>query len=109
MSKTFTIIVLKFYFNYYSVFIFVKRFIEERARNDLRLLTNVGPRVSGSRATDIEEVSIFISILYDIRQKKSEQYSLEYEESTPSGVFYMDDDEGHTSSYSKVNWVLNCV
>ena len=73
---------------------------------DLHDLTLVGPRVSGSRDTDVVEVEKFVGILEDIRKRKSNAYDLEFEEQFPTGTFFMDDDEGHTSSYSKVKQTL---
>lgn len=79
-------------------------FIEWRARRDLHTLTSVGVRVSGSEATDVETVAHFINILQKIKETNTsrQRYNLEYQVQKPAGSFFLDDDDGSTSYYSKV-------
>lgn len=78
-------------------------FIEERARQDLHDLTEVGVRVTGSAETDVITSLMLIDILSKISENSTGAYNLEFEEQKPVGNFFMDDDEGHTSTYWKVN------
>lgn len=90
--------------NYYGVAgaLFSGRFIEERARRDLHDLTVVGIRVSGSIATDVVTVDKFRDVLIEIKQNSSEVYNVEWDVQRPTGSFWLEDDEGSTSSYSGV-------
>lgn len=82
---------------------YLSSFIEERARRDLHQLTKVGVRVSGSIATDLITVQQFEEILAKIQENVSSGWSIEKSVQRPTGSFWIEDDDGQTSSYSKVD------
>jgi len=82
-------------------------FIEERARNDLKTLTSMGPRVSGSHENDVLAVDGILRILSDIKNSKFAVHSLEFEVQKPKGSFYIKFQDGMTHSYAHVR--LNCI
>jgi hypothetical protein len=62
-------------------------------------------RVTGSNATDVVSVQLILDILQDIKEKSNvEHYQVLFDDPIlrPTGSFWLDDDEGSTSSYSKV-------
>ena len=77
-------------------------FIEERARNDLALLTSLGPRVCGSHANDIAAVELILRILGEIERVKLPVHQMDIDFTKPTGAFNMGFQEGLTSSYFSV-------
>lgn len=78
-------------------------FIEERARNDLKVLTSMGPRVCGSHENDILAVDGIMRLLTEIKNSKFAVHSLEFEVQKPTGSFYVKFQDGLTHSYAHVS------
>ncbi|CAG7835816.1 unnamed protein product [Allacma fusca] len=83
-----------------GVFNTTRKFSEERARKNLEALTAVGPRISGSKTTDVITVQNIVNLLMSVRDSTDGNYVLDIDEQRPSGSFEMEDDDGqHTSVY----------
>ncbi|CAL8109253.1 unnamed protein product [Orchesella dallaii] len=81
-------------------------FIEERARNDLKTLTSMGSRVSGSHENDILAVDGILRILNDIKNSKFAVHNLEFELQKPTGSFYVKFQDGLTHSYAHIRNII---
>ncbi|ODM91515.1 Endoplasmic reticulum metallopeptidase 1 [Orchesella cincta] len=81
-------------------------FIEERARNDLKTLTSMGPRVSGSHENDVLAVDGILRVLNEIKNSKFATHSLEFEVQKPTGSFYVKFQDGLTHSYAHIRNII---